>query len=157
MIAPSLDTYTSYRAEDIAKEYFSRLAKKGELKGIVDIGSYRYDDKVRHRNGGFDVVLEFVDGYDVFKVKFLHGPLLKDKALEEAERIKSIESFKARRIGFVSIDGFDFASDEFVLIDIQCCTMMLSSDICKKPLISKWYFGFSWIFQSAGLKFQDLC
>ncbi len=142
MIAPSLDTYTSYRAEDIAKEYFSRLAKKGELKGIVDIGSYRYDDKVRHRNGGFDVVLEFVDGYDVFEVKFLHGPLLKDKALEEAERIKSIESFKARRIGFVSIDGFDFASDEFVLIDIQCCTMMLSSDICKKPLISKWYFGF---------------
>ena len=28
-----------------------------------------------------------------------------------------LKSFKARRIGFVSIEGFDFTSDEYDLID----------------------------------------
>ena len=38
-------------------------------------------------------------------------------AEQEAEKIRSIESFKARMSGFVSIDGFDFTSSEYVLID----------------------------------------
>lgn len=117
IVRPSLETYLSYRFEDIAKEYFSRLAHSGELEGIMDIGSYWYDDRKRHMNGEFDVVLEFVNGYDVFEVKFLKGKMDLSLAQEEAEKIRSIESFKARRIGFVSIEGFDFTSSDYILID----------------------------------------
>ena len=117
IIRPSLETYLSYRFEDIAKEYFSRLAHLGKLEGIIDIGSYWYDDRKRHANGEFDVVLEFVNGYDVFEVKYLKGKMDRLLAEQEAEKIRSIESFKARKIGFVSIDGFDFTSSEYVLID----------------------------------------
>ncbi len=117
LIRPSLDTYISYRFEDIAKEYFSRLAKAGKLEGIIDIGSFWYNDSKSHRNGEFDVVLEFVNGYDVFEVKFLKGSMTEALAAEEADKIRSIRSFRARRIGFVSIEGFDFSSSEYVLID----------------------------------------
>ncbi len=116
-VRPSLETYLSCRFEDVAKEYFSRLACLGKLEGIIDIGSYWYDDRKRHVNGEFDVVLEFLNGYDVFKVKYLKGKMDRLLAEQEAEKIRSIESFKARKIGFVSIDGFDFASSEYVLID----------------------------------------
>lgn len=112
-----LEPYLSYRFEDIAKEYFSRLARSGELEGIMDIGSYWYDDRKRHMNGEFDVVLEFVNGYDVFEVKFLKGKMDLSLAQEEAEKIRSIESFKARRIGFVSIEGFGLTSSDYILID----------------------------------------
>ncbi len=116
LIKPSLDTYISYRFEDIAKQYFSRLARNGRLEGVIDIGSYWYDDKIRHTNGEFDLVLEFTNGYDVFEVKFLKKPMTKELADEEAGKIRSISSFKARRLGFVSIEGFDFASNDYVLI-----------------------------------------
>lgn len=117
LIAPSLETYVSYRFEDIAKEYFSKLAKAGKLEGIIDIGSYWYDDRERHTNGELDVVLEFINGYDVFEVKFLSRSMSEEMAKEEAEKIREIKSFKARRIGFISLSGFSFSSDEYVLVD----------------------------------------
>ena len=117
IVMPSIETYLSYRFEDIAKEYFSHLAHLGKLEGIIDIGSYWYDDRKRHANGEFDVVLEFVNGYDVFEIKCLKGKMDRLLADQEAEKIRSIESFKARKIGFVSIDGFDFTSSEYALID----------------------------------------
>ena len=117
LIKPSLDTYLSYRFEDVARQYFSMLAKAGRLDGIIGIGSYWYDDRKRQANGEFDVVLEFINGYDVFEVKFLKNKMTEKLAATEAEKIRSIESFKSRRIGFVSIEGFDFTSNEYVLID----------------------------------------
>ncbi len=36
---------------------------------------------------------------------------------EETAKILAIPQFKARRIGFVSMEGFGFSSDEYVLID----------------------------------------
>ena len=42
-------------------------------------------------------------------------PLL--KSAEEAAKILAIPQFKARRIGFVSMEGFGFSPDEYVLID----------------------------------------
>lgn len=117
LIKPSLDTYFSYRFEDVARQYFSMLAKAGRLDGIIGIGSYWYDDRKRQANGEFDVVLEFINGYDVFEVKFLKNKMTEKLAATEAEKIRSIESFKSRRIGFVSIEGFDFTSNEYVLID----------------------------------------
>ena len=117
IISQVLDTYISYRFEDIAKQYFSRQAKNGKLKGIIDIGSYWYDDRKTRSNGEFDVVLEYMNGYDVYEVKFLKAAMSRELAEKEVDQIRAIESFKARRIGFVSIEGFDFTSDEYDLID----------------------------------------
>lgn len=117
IILPSLDTYLSYRFEDIAKQYFSRLAKAGRLKSILDMGSYWYNDRITHCTGEFDVVLEFPDGYDVFEVKYLKDRMPYELAQKKAEEIRALKAFKARRIGFVSISGFAFTSDEFILVD----------------------------------------
>ncbi len=117
LVSPSIDAYLSFRFEDIAKEYFGRLAHSGKLEGIIDIGSYWYNDRKRHLSGEFDVVLEYVNGYDVFEVKLLKGKMSRSLAIQEAEKICSIESFKARKIGFISMEGFDFTSSEFILID----------------------------------------
>ena len=115
-IKPSLDTYISNRFESIAHVYFVRLARNGKLPGIVDIGTYWYDDKEHHANGEFGCVLEFRDGYDVFEVKYYKDRMTESAADKECEQIRAIKDFKARRIGFVSISGFDFESDDYVLI-----------------------------------------
>lgn len=117
MVRPSLDTFISYRFEDIAAQYLSRSAMNGRLPGIMDIGSYWYDDRRTHEHGEFDIVLEYADGYDVFEAKFLRAAMPRSLADEEAAKILAIPQFKARRIGFVSMEGFGFSSDEYVLID----------------------------------------
>ena len=116
LVKPSLDTYISFRFEEIVASYFSRLARKGTLPGIIDIGTYWYDDKNTHMNGEFDCVLEYDYGYDVYEVKYLKGRMTKEFAEEEKVKIASIKAFKPHRIGFVSIDGFDFSSDVYDLV-----------------------------------------
>lgn len=115
-IMPSLDTFISYRFEDICRSYFSRLAKKNSLPGILDIGTYWYDDPRTRMNGEFDCVLEFQDGYDVYEVKFLPEAMTKEIALSEADSIRAIEAFKPRHIGFISVSGFDFSDSDFHLV-----------------------------------------
>ena len=116
-IARSIPDFIARRFEAACKEYFARLVRKGIRTDILDIGSYWYDDRERHTNGEFDVVLEFINGYDVFEVKFLSRSMSEEMAKEEAEKIREIKSFKARRIGFISLSGFSFSSDEYVLVD----------------------------------------
>ena len=88
-----------------------------EASIIMDIGSYWYDDRRTHEHGEFDIVLEYADGYDVFEAKFLRAAMPRSLADEEAAKILAIPQFKARRIGFVSMEGFGFSPDEYVLID----------------------------------------
>ena len=116
-IAPSIGTFISYRAESIARSYFIRQARMDMLGDVLDIGTYWYDDRKTRSNGEFDVVLEYMNGYDVYEVKFLKAAMSRELAEKEVDQIRAIESFKARRIGFVSIEGFDFTSDEYDLID----------------------------------------
>ena len=108
LVKPSLDTYLSYRFEGIAREYFSRLAYSGRAEGLIDIGAYWYDDRKAHTNGEFDVALEFANGFEIYEAKFLKGKMSRELAIKEAEKIMAIGSFKARKIGFISIEGFDF-------------------------------------------------
>ena len=106
-IEPSINTFISYRAESIARSYFMRKAKSGELGEILDIGTYWYDDKERKTNGEFDCVLKRKDSYDFYEVKYLEEKLSDAAIKKEIEQIERIEGIKIGRIGFVSISGFE--------------------------------------------------
>ena len=115
-IEPSLPTYLSYRFEDIARSYFSRSVRTGRLKGVLDVGTYWYDDKKRHRNGEFDCAVSYKEGYDIFEVKHLAGPMDKALADDEARKIQEIEALNVKHIGFVSLGGFSFSDSGYILI-----------------------------------------
>ena len=115
-IQKSLDTFISYRFEGIAREYFSRLARKGMLPGILDIGVFNYDDPLTKRNGEFDATLKFDNGYDVFEVKFLKEKMDNSLMGEEISKIKAIPSLKIRNLGLISSSGFDSHPDGVILI-----------------------------------------
>ena len=107
-VKDSLDTWVSYRFEEIARSYFSRRVRKGLEKDILDIGLYWYDDRKRKTNGEFDCVLAHPDGYEVIEVKHLAGKMGEELALQEKAKIQAIEGLRLSGIGFVSLEGFDF-------------------------------------------------
>lgn len=74
-ISSSINTFISYRFEDIVKQYLSILIKKGELKNIYNIGSFYYDDSLNKTNGEFIVALEEKDGYSIIEIKYLKHKL----------------------------------------------------------------------------------
>lgn len=115
-IARSLDTFISYRFEGIAREYLSRLAKAGRLPGILNIGTFSYDDTKTRTNGEFDAALHFHDGYDIYEVKYLKDPMSPSMIEEEGRKMHAIPSFKPRRIGFISASGFHGTDDKAVYI-----------------------------------------
>ena len=115
-VQPSLPTYLSYRFEDTARSYFSRAVRAGLVKGIRDVGTYWYDDRERHRNWEFDCAVAYSDGYGIFEVKHLAGPMDKALADEEACRIREVDELAVKRIGFVSLCGFSFSDSDYILI-----------------------------------------
>ena len=116
-VAPSIGTYVSYRFEEIARSFFCRAVKAGVMDDVQDVGIYWYDDKATRRNGEFDCALSFNDGYDIFEVKCPLHPMDLSMAEEEAAKILSITGLDVRKIGFVSLEGFSFSSDEYILVD----------------------------------------
>lgn len=118
-IAPTLTTFVAHRFEEIARTYFSLQVKEGKRKGILNIGTYYYDDPVRKRNGEFDVVLQRGDGYELYEVKYLTS-LLTEKVMREEElQVKAIQGMDIVQMGFVSISGFETMPSEFECIDGQ--------------------------------------
>lgn len=115
-IARSLDTFISYRLEGIANQYFARKAKKGALKGVLDFGSYWYDDPQAGKNGQYDVVLKRADGYDFYEVKFLKTPMKLEQCKAEEAQVRSCVGLDCKNIGFVSSSGFSFKSRAYNLI-----------------------------------------
>lgn len=91
--------------------------KNGNLKGIRNIGTYYYDDSVSKQNGEFDVAIETSNGFDIYEVKYLKKPFDITTLKNELLQIKNIKGIKVNNIGFISINGFDFHSDEYELID----------------------------------------
>ncbi|MCR4898351.1 MAG: DUF234 domain-containing protein, partial [Acholeplasmatales bacterium] len=116
-IEDSLNTYVSHRFEDICRSYLSLQVKNGNLKGIRNIGTYYYDDSTSKTNGEFDVAIETADGFDIYEVKYLKKPFDIVSLNTELNQIQNIKGIKVNRIGFVSINGFDFNSDEYELLD----------------------------------------
>ena len=106
-IAPSLETYVSYRFEDIVRSYFLRLVMCRARMDILRIGSYWYDDKVNRRNGEFDVALALVDGtYEIYECKFLKAEASKTIVQEEKAKVDLAPLIGVRGFGMVSSSGF---------------------------------------------------
>ena len=104
------DLYTSFiprRFEDICRSFFSLSAREGKLPGITNIGMYYYDDPVQHKNGEFDVALEFKNEYEIYESKCLTKPLPLSMLHREANQIREIPGLNIRKIGFVSVNGFE--------------------------------------------------
>ena len=127
LIEPRLDEFISHRFENLVKEYFSRAVRTGnEDPKIEAVGSYWYDDRHACENGEFDCVLKKQNSYTVFEVKFLKNKITLALAKKEEEKIRSIPELAIDKIGFVSINGFDFFCDDY--IEISGC------DLVKKEL-----------------------
>lgn len=116
-IKDSLTTFISHRFEDISREYFSLMLKNKKIKGIMNIGTYYYDDSLSKTNGEFDVVLKYKDGYDIYEAKYLSKPLSNKEIEQEVEQIKNIKGLNVRNIGFISINGFETTNAKYEYIN----------------------------------------
>ena len=106
-IKKSLNTFLSYRFEDIVRMYLSLQVKQGKLKNILNIGTYYYDDPINKMNGEFDVALEKDNGFDIIEAKFLKSKVDEKIIYEETKQIKNIKELNIINIGFASINGFE--------------------------------------------------
>ena len=112
-IAPSLTTFISHRFEEIAKVYFSLCARAGKLKGVLNIGTYYYDDSASKTNGEFDVVLQRASTYDIYEVKYYSSPLSLKEMREEERQIKVIKGINVGKVGFIASNGFEETTSEY--------------------------------------------
>ena len=113
-ISPTLlSEYVPHRFEDLCRNFFSHLAKSGQLPGITNIGTYYYDDPLRHRNGEFDVALAFGDQVQLFEAKYYKRPLALSEIHKEAGQIREIEVLKVVHLGFIAVNGFEKQEDGY--------------------------------------------
>ena len=111
-VAPTLLTeYVSHRFEELCRSFFSRLAGNGQLPGITNIGTYYYDDPVRHRNGEFDVALEFGNQYQIYEAKYYKKPMALSEIHKEIRQVRNIESLNVVQLGFIAVNGFEKQED----------------------------------------------
>ena len=115
-IEPYLTEFISRRFEDIVLQYFGRLTRSEVRTDILDIGSYWYDDSVHKKNGEFDCVVKTDSGYEFYECKFYKNPISRAECDREAAQVRAIPEISASRVGFVCSGGFDFTSDDYVLI-----------------------------------------
>ena len=117
-IAPTLLTeYVPHRFEELCRGFFSRRAKSGLLPGVTNIGTYYYDDPSRHRNGEFDVALEFNDQYTIIEAKYRKNPLPLSEIHREAGQIREIETLNVVQLGFISVNGFEQKEEGYTYYD----------------------------------------
>jgi len=84
-----------------------------QLPGITNIGTYYYDDPVRHRNGEFDVALAFGDQYRIYETKYDQKPLALSEIHKEAGQIREIEALNVVQLGFIAVNGFEKQEDGY--------------------------------------------
>ncbi len=114
LVAPTLLTeYVPRRFEELCRSFFSRLARSGQLPGITNIGTYYYDDPVKHRNGEFDIALEFGNQYQIYEAKYYRKPMTLSEIHKEIGQIRDIESLNVVRLGFIAVNGFEKQEDGF--------------------------------------------
>ena len=107
-IAPSLNTFVSYRFEDISRAYFLRLSLGRKRKDIIRIGIYRYDDRVGKKSGEFDVALYLEDGTcEIYECRFLKEKATESLIREEKAKVDSATLIGVGRVGLISSSGFE--------------------------------------------------
>ncbi len=116
-IAPSIVTFISHRFEDICRAYFSQQVQSRKLTGVLNIGTYYYDDSKTKTNGEFDVVLERKEVYDIYEVKYLMQPMSNMQIQKEVEQIQEIKGLQVGAIGFISANGFDYRNGDYIYLD----------------------------------------
>ena len=116
-IAPSLTTFISHRFEEIGRAYFSILAKKGRLKGVLDIGTYYYDNGAEKKSGKFDVALARKNACDIYEVKYYSDVMKEKEMLKEEEQINRIKGLKINKIGFITVFGTEKKLERSEYID----------------------------------------
>ena len=116
-IKDSIITFISHRFEKICRSYFSLQVQSGKLKGILNIGTYYYDDSKTKKNGEFDVVLERKDAFDIYEAKYLISPMTDNQIEEEIKQVRDIPKLEIGKIGFISINGFESEHPDFPCID----------------------------------------
>ena len=102
-ISPSLNTFISYRFEDIAKQYFSQL----DREDVIAIGTYWYDDRIKKTNGEFNIALETLNGYEIYEVKYYEKPLPEVLMREEIEKATRLEGLSVSNFGMIASSGFE--------------------------------------------------
>lgn len=113
-IEKSLKEFISRRFENIVKEYFSLMVKKGKYQEIIEIGSYFAS------NNEYDCVYQKIDQtYCFYEVKYKIKPLSKGEMLEEIEQINSLKGINISEIGFVCSSGFEEKLDNVSYLDID--------------------------------------
>ena len=101
-VSQSIGEYVSRRFENIVKEYFSLMVKKGAYPEIIDLGTYFTS------NGEYDCVFKKQDNtYGVYEVKYRKEPMSKGEMLKEIEQVQQIQGLNVSEIGFVCSSGFD--------------------------------------------------
>ena len=115
-IDDAIDEFISRRFEDVSAQFFIRSIKEKKIKGVYDVGSYWYDNPETKTNGEFDVVLKRKNGYDFYECKYYSDEMTLKECEEEADKVRRIKGIDYNKIGFVSLSGFDFKSEEYDLI-----------------------------------------
>ena len=107
-IKPSLITFVSLRFEDICKDFMWHYINTHQIKNIVNVGKYYYDNPVARTNGEFDVALLNKDNsVQIIEVKYLIDKVNQSMVYQELSQINQIQESKIDKVGFISINGFD--------------------------------------------------
>ena len=107
-IKPSLLTFVSLRFEDICKDFMWHYINTHQIKNIVNVGKYYYNNPVARTNGEFDVALLNKDNsVQIIEVKYLIDKVNQSMVYQELSQINQIQESKIDKVGFISINGFD--------------------------------------------------
>ena len=115
-IAPSISQFVDRRFEDMVIQYFRRRARAGALPGVLDFGSYWYDDPRARSNGEFDCVLVRKDSLDFFECKRFDRPMTHGECEAEERQVRAVPGANIGTVGFVCTGGFDFETDGYRLV-----------------------------------------
>lgn len=105
-VAPTLAEFISHRFEEICRDYFSYLAKSGQLPEVRNIGCYYYDDPATKTNGEFDVALDLGGSFALYEAKYYQSPLELSEIHREIGQIRAIKELAVSEIGFIAANGF---------------------------------------------------
>lgn len=118
-IAPSVLTFISHRFEEMCREYFSLTARKTKNSGIMNVGTFYYDDPSSRTNGEFDVAVKTKNGYEIYEVKYCTDPLKEKDMLKEEKQIMQISGLNITKIGFITVSGVETELNRFKYISAE--------------------------------------
>ena len=113
-IQNTLSEFISRRFENLVRQYFSLMIKKGYYPKIIDIGSYFTS------NNEYDCVFKNDNmTYAFYEVKYKKKPLSKGEMLKEIEQVNSIKGIAVSEIGFVCSSGFEVKLPNILYLELS--------------------------------------